>query len=265
MDSLFFYVSKFAWALLNPVNLMVILVCVASVCLFINLQKIAKVLFALLLMVNVPILIYPVGDLLIYPLENRFHKPINTLRNIDGIIVLGGGENLAISSGWQSPEMNDAGDRFIYAAKLAEQYPNVPVIYSGGSGLVQLRDDQKSAEISQAILTMTGVEENRLIIESASRNTAQNFTLIKPLLPAQDGYYLLVTSAFHMPRSVGIARKLGINVIAYPVDYRSNIPTFRTWSIDYFSHVSTLTTAWREWIGLIVYFVTDKTSSLFPK
>jgi uncharacterized SAM-binding protein YcdF (DUF218 family) len=265
MDSLFFYISKLAWALLNPVNLMVILVCVASVCLLLNFQKIAKALFALLLLVNVPILVYPVGDLLIYPLENRFQKPVNTLSDIDGIIVLGGAENLSVSSGWQSPEVNDAGDRFIYAAKLAEQYSDIPVIYSGGSGLVQLRDDQKSAEISQAILTMTGVEKERLIIESASRNTAQNFALIKSLLPAQDGHYLLVTSAFHMPRSVGIARKQGINVIAYPVDYRSNTPEFRTWSIDYLSHVSTLTTAWREWIGLIVYFVTDKTSSLFPK
>jgi uncharacterized SAM-binding protein YcdF (DUF218 family) len=68
-----------------------------------------------------------------------------------------------------------------------------------------------------------------------------------------------------MPRSVGIARQQGIDVIAYPVDYRSNKPSLRTWSIDYLGHINTLNTAWREWIGLSVYFLTDKTSEWFPK
>lgn len=265
MDSVFFYVSKFAWALLSPINLMVILVCFATLLLLLNYQRLAKVILVLLLFVNVPVLIYPVGDLLIYPLESRFQKPAIMPANIDGIIVLGGAENLATTASWQQVEVNDAADRYIYTAKLAKDYPTAPVLFTGGSGSVLFRDDQKSAEIPFTVLTASGVDAKRLIIESASRNTAQNFTLIKPLLPKQNGQYLLVTSAFHMPRSVGIARQQGINVIPYPVDYRSTHASLRTWSIDYLGHMSSLNTAWREWIGLTVYFVADKTSAWFPK
>lgn len=265
MDSLFFYISKFAWALLSPINLMVILVSLATILLLLNYQKMAKALLVLVLLVNLPILIYPVGDLLIYPLENRFQKPVVKLDNIDGIIVLGGAENLVTTASWQQAEVNEAADRYLYTAKLAKQYPDVPVMFTGGSGTVQFRDDKKSADIPFQVLTAAGVDPERLIIESASRNTAQNFALIKPLLPKKNGHYVLVTSAFHMPRSVGIARQQGINVIPYPVDFRSTQAGLRTWSIDYLGHINTLSTAWREWIGLTVYFVTDKTSAWFPK
>lgn len=265
MDSLFFYISKFAWALLSPLNVVIILVCFASVLLLLNYVRLTKWLLSLLLIVNLPILVYPVGDLLIYPLESRFQKPAIMPNDIDGIIVLGGAESLTTTISWQQAEVTDAADRYIYAAKLAKQYQKAPVIYTGGSGSIQFRDDNTSAQIPMTVLTASGVKAERLIIESASRNTAQNFSLIKPLLPNPTGQYLLITSAFHMPRSVGIARQNGINVIPYPVDYKSNKAYLRKWSIDYLGHMKTLSTAWKEWIGLTVYFFTGKTSSWFPK
>ncbi|MDX1352138.1 MAG: ElyC/SanA/YdcF family protein, partial [Thiomicrorhabdus sp.] len=77
--------------------------------------------------------------------------------------------------------------------------------------------------------------------------------------------YLLVTSAFHMARSVGIARMQGVNVIAYPVDYRTNSDNLRIFDFDFFDHLKALEPAWREWIGLTVYYFTGKTNSWFPK
>ncbi|MBE9533276.1 MAG: YdcF family protein, partial [Proteobacteria bacterium] len=119
--------------------------------------------------------------------------------------------------------------------------------------------------IAQILLTNLGINKQRLIIESQSRNTFENFRLMKPLLPKSDGVYLLVTSAFHMPRSVAIARKQGVNVIAYPVDYRSNPPEYRQWDFNLFDHLEVLEPAWREWVGLTVYYWTGKTSDWFPK
>ncbi|MDQ7072540.1 MAG: YdcF family protein [Gammaproteobacteria bacterium] len=77
-------------------------------------------------------------------------------------------------------------------------------------------------DIAHKLLTTVGIAEHRLIIESQSRNTYENFVLLKDKLPNANGTYLLITSAFHMPRSIGIARQQNINVIAYPVDYYSN-------------------------------------------
>jgi len=264
MDSLFFYLSKFAWAILSPINLIIILASFATILVLFNAQKSAKRILVLLLFINVPMLVYPIGDLLIYPLESRFQQPAIMPSNIDGIIVLGGAESLRNSASWQQAQVNEAAERYIYTAKLAKHYPTVPVIYTGGSGSIQFRDDAKSADIAMSLLNASGVQAQQLIIESASRNTAQNFELIKPLLPKKFGRYLLVTSAFHMPRSVGIARQNYIDVIPYPVDYRSDQPALRTWQLDYLNHMQTFNTAWREWVGLTVYYLTGKTSAWFP-
>jgi uncharacterized SAM-binding protein YcdF (DUF218 family) len=86
---------------------------------------------------------------------------------------------------------------------------------------------------------------------------------MKPLLPKNNGTYLLVTSAYHMPRSIAVARQQHIHVIAYPVDYRSNDLKHRQWDVDFFEHLEVLEPAWREWIGLTVYYWTGKTSEWF--
>ena len=91
---------------------------------------------------------------------------------------------------------------YIATVILAKQYPKVPIIFSGGSGLLQYQGIEKEGDIARKLLMAMGVDGHRLIIESQSRNTFENFLLMKPLLPKNDGIYLLVTSAYHMPRSV---------------------------------------------------------------
>lgn len=265
MDNLFFGISKLAWGILSPINLIIALISIATILLWFNQQRLAKLLLTFCLIINLPLLFYPVSDSLIYPLENRFQKPEIMPDNIDGIIILGGGENLKISASWQHAEMGNGADRYLAAAVLSRQYPNDPVIFSGGSGFLRYQSTEKEAHIAHQLLTEHGIEQQRIIIESQSRNTYENFLLLKAILPKVDGQYLLVTSAYHMPRAVGIARKQNINVIAYPVDYRSTSEINRQLDFDLFSHFEVLEPAWREWIGLVVYFLTDKIDTIFPK
>ncbi len=212
------------------------------------------------------IMSYPVGDFLIQPLEKRFSlpNPLPSAQKIDGILVLGGGEDLKRSLSWHSHELGLGADRYIAAKYLANHYPNVPVIFTGGSGLTSIQDSNSEGNLARYFLTTMGIAPERLIIESNSRNTYENFVKVKSLLPNPNGTYLLVTSAFHMPRSVGVARKLGIKVIAYPTDFRSNSDEYRHLDFDLFDHLKSLEAGWREWIGLVVYYLTGKTSSLFP-
>jgi uncharacterized SAM-binding protein YcdF (DUF218 family) len=263
-DTLFFYLSKLAWALLSPGNLIIILFIFGTLLLLLKLHRIARWLLVTNTLVAGLVLSYPVGDWIIQPLEQRFSQPAQLPAQIDGIIILGGGEDLKRSLSWNVAELGLGGDRYIAAKKLADIYPFAPVIFSGGSGSIQLQNTGAEGHIAQQIFNDLGLLPSRLILESESRNTYENFRNLQPLLKP-DGTYLLITSAFHMPRSVGIARKQGVHVIPYPVDYRSNSAELRQIDFDFYDHLKALEPGWREWIGLSVYFFSGKTASWFPK
>jgi len=264
MDTFFFILSKIAWIFLSPGNLIIILFTFATFLVLMQRLKWAKIILFLTSLSAFSLMAYPLGDFIMHPLEARFAQPSKLPTHIDGIIVLGGGEDLKRSLSWGRPELGIGGDRYIGAKELANHYPSTPVLFTGGSGSVRLQNTGGEGSIAKQLLTTLGIKPSRLIIESKSRNTYENFKLIKAHLPNPNGTYLLVTSAFHMPRSVGIARKQGINVIAYPVDYHSSAPKYRYFNFDFHANLNTLETAWREWIGLTVYHLTGKTSQWFP-
>lgn len=264
MDSVFFIVSKLAWGLLSPTNLLALGLVVGVVLAVRGYHRLAKCFWLPSSVMAIALMVYPVGDLIMYPLETRFEQPETLPDEIDGIILLGGGELLKLSVSWGSAQLGAGGDRYLGAAILAKHYPETPVIFTGGNNLLQMQHIGSEGHIAEQLLSTVGVATDRLIIEPKARNTHENFVLIKPLLPKADGVYLLVTSAFHMPRAVGIARQQGVNIIAYPVDYHSNRPELRQWSMSLLEHLTTLEIAWREWVGLTVYYFTGKTVAWFP-
>jgi uncharacterized SAM-binding protein YcdF (DUF218 family) len=103
-------------------------------------------------------------------------------------------------------------------------------------------------------------------MERRSRNTQENAEFSKALAAPKSGErWLLVTSAYHMPRSVGVFRKAGFAVEPYPVDWRVGGPAdrwrFRTFAIDGLANLDAGT---REWMGLVAYRISGKTSEFFP-
>ncbi|HCD06255.1 MULTISPECIES: YdcF family protein [unclassified Methylophaga] len=264
MDQLFFVISKLAWAVLSPVMLLNILLVFGTLLLILGYRRIAlRFLFPAMLF-SLSLMLLPVGDWLIYPLEARISQPLQLPDDIDGIIVLGGGEDIKSTISWQQPQVGQASDRYFGAAYLAARYPGSPVIFTGGHNLLFFDAGTTPAQLSHQLLTMVGIDEKRLIIESQSRNTYENFQMLKTVLPQRHGQYLLVTSAYHMPRSIGIAKKQGINVLPYPVDYRSQTGDSRRLDFAVFDQLEKLEPAWREWVGLTAYFVAGKTSQWFP-
>lgn len=265
MDQLFFVISKLAWAVLSPLMLLMLLLIMGTLFLLMGYRKIALRFLLPAMVFCLSLMLFPLGDWLIYPLEARIAQPSELPEHIDGIILLGGGEDITTTISWQQPQAGQASDRYFGAAKLARFYPQSPVIFTGGHNLLRFDAGSVPAQLSHELLTMTGIDESRLIIESQSRNTHENFLRLKTLLPNRNGRYLLVTSAFHMPRSVGIAEKQGIEVIPYPVDYRSRKDEQRRLDFAVFEQLAKLEPAWREWIGLTAYFLTGKTSQWFPQ
>ena len=270
MNELFYLASKIAWILISPTNLILLTFILSSVLLWFGKHRFAKRLLALPVIATLGIWAFPVGHLLIAPLEKQFPIQTQITQPIDGIIILGGGEDIATSLNWQQPQLNESADRFIAAAKLAQQYPNAQIYFTGGIGELglQAKLNQPLADLSHSvptqILNAIGIEPERIEHETLSRNTYENFANLQTAYLPKDGRFLLITSAFHMPRSVGIARQLGIKVIPYPVDFRSRRSEYRGADLQIIDHLTLLEVAWREWIGLSAYYFTNKTNQWLP-
>ena len=207
----------------------------------------------------------PLGNLLLYPLEQRFPPWDATKGAPDGIIVLGGAVEADLSVAHGVPVTKGAADRMIAGAALARRYPDARIVFTGGSANL-ISNDAKEADYASEIFASLGISTARMTMERLSRNTQENAEFTKSLVrPKLGERWLLVTSAFHMPRSIGIFRKAGFAVEPYPVDWRvggrADLFSFTNLAGDGLGRTDT---AIREWMGLIAYRLTGKTSELLP-
>jgi uncharacterized SAM-binding protein YcdF (DUF218 family) len=202
---------------------------------------------------------------LILPLEQRFPPWSAAQGAPDGIIVLGGAIGPEISATRSEVSLNEAAERMTIMAELAKRIPDVPIVFSGGTGTL-IREGPPESEFAAKLFESFGIARHRLRLESESRSTAENALLTAALVkPKASERWLLVTSAYHMPRSIGVFRGAGFTVEAYPVDFRTRGPGDAL--IPFQSLASGLQrtdTAIREWIGLVAYRLTGQSSALFP-
>jgi len=259
---LFFILSKTLGTMLLPTNLLIGVGVVGAVLLLTRFARVGRKLVITSVLLLVVCGLSPLGTLLLYPLEQRF-PPWDSARGApDGIIVLGASIEADLSAAHGTPVVRGAPDRIISAAALALRYPNAHVVFSGGSANV-ISNDAREADFAGAIFESLGVAKSRLIMERASRNTVENAQFSKALVAPKDGErWLLVTSAFHMPRSIGLFRKAGFAVEPYPVDWRvGDLLSFTNVATDGLGRTDL---AVREWMGLIAYRATGKIDDLLP-
>lgn len=197
------------------------------------------------------------------PLENRF--PVPTLpQRIDGIIVLGGAVNPPLTVNRGEPSVNDAAERMLAFAELARRHPQAKAVFTGGSGRL-FGQNLKEDAAARGIFAQIGLAEDRVLYEAESRNTWENAVFSRDLVAPKPGEtWVLVTSAMHMPRSVGIFRRVGWPVIPYPVDFRTRSDGAPYLRSDVSAMLDILEYAVREWIGLVSYRLMDRTDTLFP-
>ncbi|MDB5587273.1 MAG: YdcF family protein [Devosia sp.] len=259
---MFLIVAKIFWTVAQPLAAALLLV-VVGLLLSIRLRKSGVSMAVLGVLVLAVSSFTTTGALLIRPLEERFERPAWP-QHVGAIIMLGGASNGPISAARQISEFNLAGDRFAETLKLAQLYPEAKIVISGGMAVLQ-DGGEPEAETAQRFFLGLGIPQDRLVLESQSRNTEENAEFSKSLLAGIEGPKLLVTSAFHMPRSMGLFRKAGIEVLPWPTDYRSSgLEGFGVDVTNPVDNLMTTTTAIREWIGLAVYHWTGKIDEMFP-
>ena len=138
-------------------------------------------------------------------------------------------------------------------------------MYSGGDASL-LGNQLPEANFVFPLLDIFGIARERVLLETRSRNTAENAEFTKNLAnPKPAERWLLVTSAQHMPRAIGCFRRVGFQVEAYPTGWLTGAKkTELTPSAIFSSGLGGFDSAVREWIGLLVYRLSGKTSELLP-
>lgn len=263
-ESLFFWMSKLIWMCLRPDFLLVAFAVMGMVLWGIGIERKAKWMLSCVVLAMGVITVCPLGTILLEPLEHRFPTNPYLPKKIDGIIMLGGAENNQLTQMWHQPEIKAAGDRYIGFARLIRAYPNAVHLFTGGSGN-PMQQEWSDADTARQVFMDMGLDISGMIFEKRSRNTYENGLFSKALVHPEPGQiWVLVTTAAHMPRAVGVFNRFGWPVIPYPVDHVTRPDKKIRLGINFSGHLERLVTAATEWTGLAAYYITGKTNALFP-
>ncbi|HWL05385.1 MAG TPA: YdcF family protein [Xanthobacteraceae bacterium] len=264
---MFFYASKILGILTVPSNFLLLVGLAGAVLAVTRHARLGRGLMAGSLVLLAVCGFSPLGTLLLGHLESRF-PACELPERVTGVVVLGGMIDPERSLRRGQPILNDAAERLTYLAALHRRYPDAAIVFTGGSG--GLAGGLPEAEAALPVLLSFGIPRERIVLESASRTTAENAVFTRRLVEPKadetpDETWLLVTSAAHMPRAVGAFRQAGFAVLPCPVDWRTDGGRMNyepSWSVA--GGLTRVDLASHEWRGLIAYRLSGRTGALFP-
>jgi uncharacterized SAM-binding protein YcdF (DUF218 family) len=263
---MFFALSKIIGFFVVPSNFIVLLGVAGLALQLTRHRRLALALFVASTVLFVVAGFSPLGNALLLALTERFPPwQQGDAGTPDGVIVLGGAIDSESSAARHDIELDGSAERILAMLSLARRYPAARIVYSGGSGNLLLASVAEAPFAGQ-LLQEFGVSRDHIILEQRSRSTAENASFVRAILvPKPAERWLLVTSAFHMPRAIGAFRKAGFNVEAYPVDWRTRGWADADLPFDQLSRgLARTDVAIHEWGGLVAYWLAGKSSELFP-
>ncbi len=262
---MFFVLSKIVGFFALPSNLIATLFVLGVVLFVAGLRRGAVTTVALATVLLLVVGYSPLGNLLMLPLSERFPAWQAHGGAPDGIIVLGGAIDSDASAARGTLELDAAAERVMAMLLLARQFPQARIVYTGGSANL-IADGAAEAPIAARLLESFGVAPERITLEGRSRTTDENAAFTRDLVAPKPGErWLLVTSAFHMPRAMAVFRAAGFNVEAYPVDWRTRGWIDATSPFDRLSDgLARADVAVHEWTGLLIYRLAGRSRELLP-
>jgi uncharacterized SAM-binding protein YcdF (DUF218 family) len=264
-QAMFYYVAKIVWFFLTPSNALVTLALAGLL-----LMRTKRARLGQRLAISSAVLLFvaglsPLGHALMLPLEERFPAYRDDGTPIAGIVVLGGTFDTEATNVHGQMALNETGERLIALGELARRYPDAKLIYAGG-GSEFTPDTTPEATLVEKTAHQLGIAPGRIAYDRKSLNTYENAIYAKKLAqPKASERWLVVTSAFHTPRTVGVFRAVGFAVVPYPVDYRTAGPQSLLRPFAFVSEGLRRTDiATKEWIGLLTYRLSGRTQHVFP-
>lgn len=261
-----FHLSRLFWLVAQPLSLTFLAIALAFLALLGGWRKTALALLGSAGTILFVTLYTTAGTVALQTLEERFARPQRDPETVACMIVLGGAFSTQVNTARGGAELNQAADRFVEALRLALAFPEAKILVSGGDGSFS-GDYEGDAVTAGRFFAAFGIGEDRLLRETESRNTAENVENTRALLAGgEPGECLLITSAFHMPRAMGLMRRAGLAATPWPVDYRADGAT--RLMLDFTQptlNAQLAATAMREWIGLAAYRLMGRTDTLLPE
>lgn len=261
---MYFFLSKVLWFALKPSMLLFLGMTLGFILILVQRRRTGFALVGVTLLSLWAVSVIPVGEMMVRNLEERFPKQEILPENIGGIIALGGAIDPVLSRGRGQLAVDGSTERLLYFAMLADARPDVPLIFTGGSGHL-FDQSAKEAHYVENLAGLVGLDMSRVTLETESRNTMENAAFSKKLATVTpDKPWVLITSARHMPRSVGLFRKQGWSVIPYPVDFIT-LPE-KGWAptLEYLGGQSMLDAAVHEFVGMAMAYILNRSDNLYP-
>jgi len=261
-----FVLSKLFWVFMSPGNCLTLLLVIAA---FMGLSHREacrnvgrRACFGIALTFFL-IGILPVGEWALLPLENLY--PAETPREVAGIILLGGDEKAVDGVSKDRPIYLDSGRRYIEFASLVRRYPDAALVYAGGNPELTPHTTMRDGDIAKHALAELGVPVEKMLSENTSRNTHENAVMSYKLVhPEKSQTWLLVTSAYHMPRALLTFQKVGWNVLPAPAGYLTTGQFSGHLQFNLGEHLLEMGWAFHEYYGLLAYRLMGYTDHLWP-
>jgi uncharacterized SAM-binding protein YcdF (DUF218 family) len=259
-----FIVGKIGWALVQPGNLL-LLCLLAGMLLFLFYHgRRGKILVAVSALAFLALAVLPIGPAMLLALEERFPRPAALPEKLDGILVLGGAVDPALSLTHGETVFNGGVARVLAGVALARWHPEAELALVGGEGSF-VPVGLPEARATYGFVVSEGIAPARIVLEERSRSTHENAVYAKRMMRPKPGeVWVLVTSAFHMPRAVATFRAVDWPVIPYPVDYKIDSRTGLRANFSLLDGLGAATVAGKEWAGLLGYWAMGWTQELFP-
>jgi uncharacterized SAM-binding protein YcdF (DUF218 family) len=260
---MFFTLSKIAWFVLSPVNLVILLAAFAGLLAFTRFARAARWLGLVALTGLLLLSFSPLPRMLVRPLEDRFPQQDAARGPVAGVIVLGG----AIGVARGDVVLNYAAARMTKAVELARLHPQARIVFTGGGANLLSPIIATEADGAKLLFDSLGLPPEQLMLEDKSRNTRENASFTRRLVDPKPGErWLLLTSAWHMPRAIGVFRKAGFDIEAFPVDFISagEPADFVRPYARAPRGLGIADDALKEWVGLLAYWLAGYTDALFP-
>lgn len=264
-------ISRGVWVIIQPSNLLILILLFSFLILNLSHKNSNPFKWAKKASTCSLIILFLAGftnlsSWLLWPLEGRFEDYINKDNNLpfSGIIVLGGAEETTISSYQNQVTFNGGSERLTEAAKLARRFPGLPIIHSGSTreNIYEFSEN----DVAELFFINEAIDLSRIRFDRLSYNTRSNALESRKLIsPTETGTWLLVTSAYHMPRSVGAFQEAGIKIQPYPVDFKTSLKYDGIFEMDAAENLKLLDLVIHEYVGLFAYYITGRSTNLFPE
>ena len=258
---MFFALSKILGAVLAPLNLVMVLAAAG-----ILLRPWAQRLSSCFLVAGAAIFIiagfFPIGHNVLVLLEGRIVRTADMPGDLDGLLVLGGSVDTVVGAARGQPTLNASAERIIAGIQLARRYPEAVLTYSGGTNVMGDAPHNTEAVYIQELIAAIGGDPRPVFFEDESRSTYENISKTMRLLqPQPDETWVLVTSAWHMPRAAAVMQSIGWpgRVLYWPVDYRTD-GRIVWWpdKLDVAGNMDKAALALHETVGWLTYRLTGR-------